>query len=499
MTQTAQGSTGSGLGSRGPAPDPRRWRALILLCLAQLMLIVDVTVVNVALPSIARRLTLGPGSLTWVLAAYSLTFGGLLLIGGRLADAIGRRRAFLLGMALFTGASLASGLATSGSVLIGARAAQGVGAALLSPAAMSIVTTTFHGAQRTRALGVWAAIGGSGAAFGVLVGGVLTSGPGWRWVFFVNVPIGLLVLALLPRYVRASAPAGRDSSGADGKPYGSAWRGLGLRGLDLGGALFGTVTAGALIYGLVHAGESGWASGGTAAAFALAVVSGIGFVLAERISRSPLIPAALAARRPLMSGTAVMSSASSVMLIGFYLCSWYAQHLLGLSALRTGLVFLPAGITVIAGAHSAANALGRFGFRRVASAAFVVAAAGAALLARVPESGSVYVNLLPGFAVLGLGLGATFVVAGTSAMDRVDPHQAGLSSGIVSTGHELGGAFGVALGTLLAASSLTGAGVGGLHKAFLVAALFAGVMAVLAPAILPKGRPDTSNGPVFAH
>lgn len=247
--------------------DPRRWAALALICVAQFMLILDVTVVNVALPDMAADLHLDRATLTWAVTAYTLCFGGLMLLGGRLADALGARRTLLAGLTLFTAASLVTGLAGGAATLLGGRIAQGVGAALLSPAALSIVTTTFHGPERNKALGVWAAIGGSGAAAGVLIGGALTDGPGWQWVFFINVPIGLAVLATLPALVPTRAPQPAR--------------------LDLPGALLVTAGTGLLIYGLVEAGDSGWSDAATLLPLAAAVALYAGFAAVERASRAP--------------------------------------------------------------------------------------------------------------------------------------------------------------------------------------------------------------------
>ncbi|WP_245204372.1 MFS transporter [Kitasatospora sp. RG8] len=470
----------------GPATGPGRWRALALLCAAQFMLIVDVTVVNVALPSIAEDLALGRSGLTWVVAAYALTFGGLLLLGGRLADLLGRRRAFLAGLTVFTAASLLSGLAWTGGVLIGARAAQGVGAALLSPAAMAIITTTFHGPERHRALGIWGAIGGSGAALGVLLGGALTDGPGWAWIFFVNVPVGLAVLALLPHLVPAPAPR------RPGDPRPPA--------LDLPGAVAGTAAVALLVYGLVHAGEAGWRSPGALAPLAAVVPVAAAFVLVERRVRQPLLPLRILTDRQIAGGTVLMLAASSLLLAGFFLSSWYVQHRLGYTPLGTGLLFLPAAVGTIVGAHGAARALGRFGFRPTAVTGFVVAGAGAALLARLPGGGSAAVEFLPGFTLLAAGLGAGFVSATTTATNGVGHGNAGLVSGLVNTGHELGGALGVALASALAGPSLAGTGgMSGFRTAFAAAAVAALVTAVLALRLVPPGRPEATDGPVIAH
>lgn len=462
-----------------PAPRPHRWRALVLLCVAQFMLIIDITVVNVALPSVAADLHLGRGGQTWVVTAYSLCFGGLLLLGGRLADTIGRRRAFLLGLALFTAASLASGLAATGGMLIAGRAAQGVGAALLSPAALSIVTTTFHGPERNRALGVWAGIGGTGAAVGVLAGGLLTSGPGWEWVFFVNVPVGLAVLALLPSAVAHIPPVRRP--------------------LDPGGAVTATLAAAALIYGLVQAGEHGWGAARTLVPVAAAAVLAAAFLLIERAVRTPLVPPALLRRRTIASGNVLMVAASALLLSGFFLCSQYLQNLLGFSAVETGLAFLPAAVATIAGAHLASHLAGRTGTRPIAAAGFLVAAAGVLLLARAPAAGHLLPDVLPGFVLLAVGAGAGFVSATMTAMSGIGHEEAGLASGVVNTGHEIGGALGIALATAIAGASIGGRTAGGFHTAFTTFGVAAAVVALLALVLVPPGRPDLGDGPVFAH
>ncbi|WP_245623161.1 MFS transporter [Spirillospora albida] len=461
------------------SPPAARWRALVLLCLAQFMLVVDITVVNVALPTIGADLGLDGTEATWVVTAYALCFGGLLLLGGRLADALGRRRAVLLGLALFSAASLACGLAPDGTVLIAGRAVQGAGAALLSPAALAIITTAFHGPERHRALGVWAAIGGTGAAAGVLLGGLLAGGPGWEWVFFVNVPVGLAVLALLPSAVAAVPPVRRP--------------------LDPAGALTGTLAAGALIFGLVRAGEDGWGSAPALGALAASAVLAIAFVLVERGVRSPLVPLPFLARRTIATGGLIMVAASVMMLSAFFLCSLYLQHVLGLSAVRTGLAFLPAALATIAGAHLASGLVGRIGPRPVAATGFALAAAGALLLARVPAGGHVLTDVLPGFVLLAAGTGAGFVCATTTAMSGIGHDEAGVASGIVSTGHEIGGALGVALAAAFAGASLGGASVDGFQDAFTVFAGVAAAVAAFAVLLVPAGRPEPGDGPVFAH
>ncbi|MBA9002808.1 MFS transporter [Thermomonospora cellulosilytica] len=469
----------------GPASEaPGRWWLLVLLCLAQFMVILDVTVVNVALPVIAEELRLERATLTWVVTAYTLCFGGLMLLGGRLADALGRRRVFLAGLGLFTLASLGSGLAADAAMLVTARAVQGVGAALLSPAALSIVTTTFHGPDRNRALGVWAALGGAGAAVGVVLGGVFAAGPGWEWVFYINIPVGVLVAVALPMLAGAGRPGTGDSR------------------IDLPGAVVGTAAVGALIYGLVRAGDTGWGDLPTLLALASAVVLLAVFALIERASRAPLVRPAMLARRPVIAGNLVMLAASGLLLAHFFLASQYLQHVLRLSALETGLLFLPVALVIGLGTHLGVRVIGRFGGRPAASAGFLLAAAGALLLARVPADGSALVDVLPGFALSGLGLGAALVAATTTAMSHIDHQDAGMASGLINTGHELGATLGIAFVSTVAAASLNATDPGsvdGFGAAFTAAAVVAVAMAVIGGRLVPKGRPPATDGPVFAH
>jgi EmrB/QacA subfamily drug resistance transporter len=486
-SRTAPSTHGGECAPHPPGPDPRRWWALVLLCLAQFMVILDITVVNVALPTIGTDLHLDRAPLTWVVTAYTLFFGGLLLLGGRLADVLGRRRTFLAGLGVFTVASLASGLAETGTVLVAARAGQGVGAALLSPAALAIITTTFHGTERNRALGVWAAIAGAGAAVGVLAGGVLVEYASWRWVFFINLPIGVAVAAATPAVVAAA------------RPYATSRR------VDLPGALAATTATGLVIYGLVKAGSDGWGAIATVAPLAAGLVLAGVLVAIERIASQPLVPLGLLTRRPLLAGQLVMLATSGLLLATYFLSSLYLQRVLGYTALDTGLVFLPAALLTIVGSHLGAHAISRLGPRPVVAAGFTLAAAGALLLSRLPADASVLVDLLPGLLLATAGLGAGFVVAATTAMAHVDQAQAGLASGLLNTGHELGASLGVALVSAIAGASVTGEflvgrpGVGGFDRAFLACAVVAAVAAAAAPWLLPPGRPPATDRPVFAH
>ncbi|WP_331771964.1 MFS transporter [Embleya sp. NBC_00888] len=463
----------------------RRWFVLTLVCVAQFMLILDVTVVNVALPSIGADLGLGRESLTWVVTAYALTFGGLMILGGRIADTLGRRTGFLLGLAVFTAASLAAGFAPNGAVLLAGRVAQGAAAALLSPSALALVTVTFHGRERNRALGVWAAIGGAGAAAGVLVGGLATAGPGWEWIFFANVPIGLTVSALAVSVIPAEP---RIASGA--RP-------------DLPGALAATGGTVALILGVTRAGEVGWESPWTLVPLAGAAVGYTLFVCVERATRHPLVPLALLTRRPVVSGAFVMTVASALMIPLFFLGSLYMQHTLGFGPLRTGAAFLPVAVAVTLGAHVGGLLVGRLGARPVGALGLTIAAAGALWLSRLPAHGGDTLDIVPGLALAAAGVGPAFVAATTTAMAHVRPHEAGITSGVVNTFHELGGALGVALASAIAAPSLVaGADAGvvdGYTDAFRACAGTALVAALVVLVLVPAGRPPVSDGPRHVH
>jgi len=455
--------------------ETRRWTTLVLLCLAQLMLIVDITVVQVALPSIGDELGLGREALTWVVTAYTLVFGGLMVLGGRLADALGARRTLLAGLVLFTAASLLCGLASGGGMLIAGRAVQGVGAALMSPSALSIITTTFAGAERNRALGVWAAIGGTGAAIGVLVSGLLTAGPGWEWVFFVNVPIGILVAAALPAVVRTDGARGGR--------------------VDVPGALVVTLATGLLIYGLVNAGDGGWGAADTLVPVAAAVLGYAVFVVVESRVAAPLMRPETMARRPVVSGTFLMLVATGLLLGLFFLTSLYFQHVRGFSALRTGLLFLPVAVAITIGAQLAAHLIGKVGGRPIAVVSLLLIAAGAGWLSQLSAGGDIYTEVLPGFLLAALGVGPVFVTATTTTLANVPHGEAGVASGVVNTFHELGGSIGVAVVSTVAAASIASTSdIGGFADAYLVCGIAAAVAALVAVGLVPAGRPQAVTG-----
>jgi EmrB/QacA subfamily drug resistance transporter len=448
------------------AADPRRWRMLALLGVAQFMLILDVTVVAIALPNIGTDLGLERDTLTWVVSAYTLMFGGLMLLGGRAADLFGSRRVVLTGLLVFTAASLVTGLAGSAATLIGGRVAQGIGAAMLSPAALSIVTKTFHGEERNKALGIWSALGGGGAAIGVLLGGLLTAGPGWEWVFYINVPTGLVVFALLTRMLPADLPAQPRTR------------------LDLPGAALVTAGTAAAIYALVNAGDRGWLSAATLGTLAVAVVLYAVFAVLQRVVRSPLMDLRILTRRPVASGTFLILVATALMIAVFFLGSFYLQHLKGYGALRTGLLFLPVAVATMAGAQFAGRVIGRVGGRKVAMAGLAIAALGTA----IPAFGSGSVAVVLGMSVGAAGLGAVFVASSATALALVAPHEAGLASGLLSTFHEFGAALGVAVVSSIAAVSIAGSGDSGFTNGFAFAAITAAVSAVLAALVIPSPK-----------
>jgi EmrB/QacA subfamily drug resistance transporter len=452
------------------------WSILFLLGAAQFMVILDITVVNVALPSIGAALGFAATDLQWVVTIYVLFTGGLLLLGGRLADRLDRRRVFLVGMSLFTAASLASGLAPSPGALIAARAAQGIGAALLTPAALSIVTIVYTGSQRTRALSAWGAISSAGAAVGVLLGGVLTSALSWEWIFFINVPVGIAVIGLTLRLV----PAGRPAV-ARGR-------------LDLPGAV--TVVAGlmVLVYALDGTSDHGWGSARTLLLLALAAALLATFVAIERTSPRPLVPPATWRHRSLVASAGVVLGVTGILVGAFFLNSLYLQHALDASALETGLGFLPLVLAIGMTAHVAAQLLPRLGGRTVVSGGLMLVAAGTALLAAAPDEASYAADLLPGFVILGIGMGFVFPGVTVTALSGVEEDEAGLASGFVATSHELGAALGVAVLAAIAATAgdiTTLAGIAdGYEDGFVAATGIAVGLAAIALWRVPAIRPQ---------
>ncbi|HEY1670333.1 MAG TPA: MFS transporter [Trebonia sp.] len=458
-----------------PTPGRKRRTALALLAVAQLMLVLDVTVVNVALPDIGTSLHLTRSELPWAMTAYTVAFGGLMLVGGRAADRYGARRLTMTGLAVFISASLLSGLAAGPAALLAGRALQGAGAALLSPAALATVMTLFTGNDRARALGVWSALAGLGSALGVILGGVLTTEASWRWIFTINVPIGAALLIAVPLTV----PAGHA-----GHAEATAAAGPGRPGLDIPGGLLVTTGTGAAIYGLINAGTSGWAAPSTLGAFALAVVAWAAFARVERRSASPLLEVGLLRRRPVAAGGFLMLIGTGLLVGTFFLASFSLQHADGYSALRVGLSFIPVAVATVAGAHTAGQVLVRVPARAVAVTGPALAAAGygtAALWTGPAQA-------VTGMSVASLGIGCCFVTAFTASLADAKPAEGGLRSAIVNTFHELGGAAGVAVLSTIAGAALVAAhpAASAFRGAFTAGAACALAAAVIAAFLVPS-------------
>jgi EmrB/QacA subfamily drug resistance transporter len=463
-----------------PAPGraANRWLVLVIACMAQFMVVLDATVVNVALPSIQRGLHFSPASLQWVVNAYTLIFGGFLLLGGRAGDLLGRKRLFIMGTALFAGASLLNGLAQSSGMLIVGRGLQGLGGALLSPAALSIITTTFTDqGERTKALGVWSAIAAGGGAVGLVLGGALTQLASWPWIFFVNVPVGIATVMLTLRYV--------PESRADVKH----------RAFDLAGAV--TVTAGlvVLVYAIVKAQAFGWGSARTIGLIAVALVLLAAFVAIEGRSVAPLIRLSIFRIKTLAVADGVLLLVASGMFGMFFFASLYVQEILGYSPLHAGLAFLPVTGGIVVGAGMAQPLVKRAGVRNVALLGIVLATIGMLVLAQVPVHGTYAGDLLPGLLPLSIGMGLVFVPITLMATGGVDANDAGLASGLFNTAQQVGGSLGLAILSTLAASktssvinglngsvsaaATTAAKVSGYHVAFIAAAAMLAAGAVI--------------------
>jgi EmrB/QacA subfamily drug resistance transporter len=422
------------------------WIVLVLICLAQFMVVLDATIVNVALPSIQKDLHLSEGNLQWIVNAYTLVFGGFLLLGGRAGDLLGRKRLFLVGLVIFTGASLLDGLASSEGMLIGARALQGLGAALISPAALSIVSTTFaEGAERAKALGVWAAIAIGGSAVGLVLGGLLTQYFSWPWIFFVNVPVGIVGFVLSLRLI----PESRDAHA-----HGS---------YDVAGAV--TVTGGlmALVYAIVGAQQAGWGSGRTLGLFALATALLATFVVVELRAKAPLVRLSIFRIRSLLTANLAMFLAMSGMFAMFFFNTLYIQRVLGYGPLEAGVAFLPFSLGIMISAGIASQFAPRIGVRPVAAAGMLLSAGGLLLLTQLPVHGSYLTNVLPSIALSSLGMGAVFMPLTLIATTGLDDADQGLASGLFNTSQQVGGALGLAVLSTLATSKSSSAGGSQLH------------------------------------
>jgi EmrB/QacA subfamily drug resistance transporter len=452
--------------------------ALALLAMAQFVVVLDASIVNVALPSIGQDLEISSENLSWIVNAYTLVFGGFLLLGGRLADLLGRRRMFLGGMVLFGLASLAGGLAQSEGWLIAARAVQGLGAAIISPAALSIVTTTFaEGAERNKALGVWGAVAGSGGAAGVLLGGVLTDGLGWEWVLYVNVPIAAVCAFLAPRLLLESR---MDAA---------------HRHFDVAGAL--TVTSGLalLVYALVDAEKAGWLSTQTLGLGALSLALLAAFVVVELRQSQPLVPFSIFRLRTLRGANIVALLVGMSLFSMFFFISLYMQFVLGYEPLKAGLAYLPLAVVIIVAAGVASQLVTRLGFKTVLIAGLLFVAAGLLWFSQVSAPGGSYVgDVLFASILAAIGLGFSFVPVTIAAVTGTKPEEAGLASGLINTSQQIGGALGLAILASIAASTTSGidpsprpgpvALTAGFQDAFLVGAGFALLGAVLATVMI---------------
>jgi EmrB/QacA subfamily drug resistance transporter len=477
------------------ALDPRRWWALALLCGAFFMVLLDGTITIVALPAIGADLGFARQDLQWVLSAYALAFGGLLLLGGRAADLLGRRRVFMAGVLLFTAASLMCGLAWSPATLLAARVVQGAGAAIMTPTALSIVSTTFtEGAERNKALGIWGALGGIGAAAAWLIGGPLVDGPGWRWIFFINVPVGLAALALAPVLLRESR--------------GSLTR----RSYDPAGALTITGALVLLVYAVVKAPDAGWGDARTILPLAGSALLLAAFALIESRHHAPLVPLGILRSRTLAAANAVTVLIGTVAVGMPFVLTLYAQRVLGYSALRFGLSSVVLAVAATAGAIAGQAAVLRAGFRPVAATGMALMGAGSLVLTQVSVGGSYFPDIFCGLLLCGLGIGLAFVTATVAALAGVAEHEAGLASGLSNTSLQIGTALGVAIVSTVAVSRSAvylAANKGanplavlteGYRSAFVACAVLAGIG--LALALLLPGRPrkaaDDRPEPVLA-
>jgi EmrB/QacA subfamily drug resistance transporter len=420
-------------------PDPRRWRALGLLCLAFFMVILDAQIVILGLPSIEADLGLSAAGTQWVLSAYLLCFGGLLLLGGRSADLLGRRRMFMVGTGIFLVASLACGLAWSGGILIAARVVQGISAAIMAPTALSILMTTFEeGSERNKALGIWSAVGGVGATSALLIGGPLTDGLGWEWIFFINIPVAVALLALSPRLLRES----RDSEC--------------IRCFDLTGAVTITAALVALVYAVVEAPDAGWGSTQTLGLLVASAALVAVFGMVESRSPYPLLPLRILRSRTLVGGNLVLGALGMVAFAMSLIVSLYAQQVLGYSAIEFGLGTAVMTVGAVIGSTFGQAIVTRIGARAVAAVGFVLIGAGCLLLTGVSADGTYFGDIFFGLLIFGPGLGATYVAASVATLSGVAESESGLASGLNNAAFQIGGALGTAVATTVAVASADG-------------------------------------------
>jgi EmrB/QacA subfamily drug resistance transporter len=472
-SHTPTSETAHRLGHQHDDSGKKNGLLLFVLLIAQLMVILDITAVNIALPTLASELRLSGSDISWTITSYSLVFGSLLLFGGRAADLLGRRRMFLTGLTVFAVSSFASATAGSAETLFAARAGQGLGAALLSPAALAIIMSSFQGTQRAKSLAAWAAVGGAGAAIGVLVGGVLTELADWRMIFYVNLPVAAALAIAVLKVVPADTRKPRWS------------------GLDLRGALLATTSLGAIVFAITQAGDAGWTSTQTHL-FGLGGLAGlVAFAAFELRTDAPLLRIERLADRAVGGGLVLMLAAAGSIFGVFLLISLYLQNVLGMGALSTGLAFVPLAVAAGAGAHAAGHIVSKHGVRGPLAGAFLVSAVGMTLLARVGESGSYLRDVLPGMIIAGVALGVASVSVSVAILTGAREEESGMISGLNSTGHEIGGTLGIAMFATIAAGSGVLAGpqaASGIAHAFIAAAVLATVGSLVALAVLPRAR-----------
>jgi EmrB/QacA subfamily drug resistance transporter len=467
----------------------RRWAALILLCFAQFIVVLDASIVNVALPSIGTALDFSQDNLAWVVNAYVLTFGGFLLLGGRLADLLGRRRVFIAGLLLVAVASLAAGFAANEGQLIAARAAQGLGAAVISPAALSIVTNTFRdGAERNKALGAWGAVAGAGGAAGVLFGGILTDGPGWEWVLWINVPVALVVAALAPRII----PESRSESTT--------------RHFDPAGAVSVTAGLSLLVFAIVDANDAGWGSTQTLGLVALAAALIAAFVAIELRSRAPLVPFRIFRLRTLSGANVVGLLLGGSLFAMFFFITLYMQQVLGYSPIEAGLSYLPLAVMIVVASGVASQLVTRIGFKPVMATGMFMIGAALVWFSQVSVGGSFLGDILGPSLLAAAGLGFAFVTTTIAAVSGIRSQEAGLASGLINTSQQIGGALGLAVLATIANSrtddvvaeagagraELTNALNEGFQSAFLAGAGIAALGLVLT-LVLIRGRDSRAH------
>ena len=459
-----------------------RWLALYVLCLGDLMIVLDVSIVGVALPSIQEDLGFSDTSLAWIVNAYLLTFGGFLLLGGRLGDLFGHRRLFILGTALFTAASLACGMANSQGLLVGARAVQGLGAAVVSAVALSLMMTLFTEAgERAKAMGIFGFVASGGGSMGVILGGILTDILNWHWIFLVNVPVGVLVVVLTLKLVPAAPVVTPDAL------------------LDIAGAVTVTASLMLAVYAIVNGNQEGWTSAQTLGLLGVsAVLLGVFLVIESRVP-SPLMPLGLFRLRNVAVSNVVGILWAAAMFAWFFLSALYLQLVLGYSPLQVGLAFLPGNLIMgILSVGLSAKLVMRFGFRPPLFTGLMIAALGLLLFARAPVDGNFVIDVLPSMILLGLGAGMAFNPVLLAAMSDVEPSEAGLASGVVNTSFMMGGALGLAVLASVAAARTNGdsleALTAGYHAAFLLGALFAAAAAVIGGTLLRAGAYAPEHG-----